>query len=65
MPPTVGEVFVWMAAEPGKWGEQLETITEVQEEGPPGYWLVQYNDGWEYMHSVVTRDVRGRWVRAD
>lgn len=65
MPPTVGEVFVWMAEEPGKWGEQIETISDVREEGPPGCWLVQYWDGYSDGYTLVKRDARGRWVRAD
>lgn len=69
--PEIGQSFVWMKAEPGKWGEQIEAIVDVL--GPASYehekpvtWDVEYRGGFGEMASQCEIKREGdRWVRAD
>lgn len=58
--PQIGQSFVWMKAEAGKWGELIESITDViGPGGMAGEFLVAYRDG----HTMIHRE-GNRWVRA-
>lgn len=64
--PAHGEEFVWMTAEPGKWGEQTENVHEVLETLPNGRWLVQWIDyDGSHMMTLVRRNDEGRLVRSE
>lgn len=66
MEPKVGEEFVWMAAEKGKWGEQTENVHEILETLPGPEWLVQWIDfDGTKMMTLVKRNEEGRLVRAE
>lgn len=63
--PVVGEEFVWMAAEKGKWGEQTENVHEVLET-QADTWLVQWIDfDGTKMMTLVKRNEEGRLIRAE
>lgn len=61
--PRIGESFVWMRAEPGKWGEQVEQIVDVigpakrNDDGDPIEWVVVWND-WTGDAIVPRADAR-------
>jgi hypothetical protein len=66
--PQVGEQFVWLAAEEGKWQEQLETVRGVLGKRRGGRFLVEWwddDDEKQKMVTLVRRDDQGRLVRAD